>query len=124
MKELELKYYFEHMEEFRHNELFENCTYIWEPLSKINDYIKKKIVDKNIQIGIKYIPDTSQVEKAIDKLGKKTNINIDGKIGEFVNFSKAGIDVKTGQGILRLIKVKPEGKGEMLARDWANGLRN
>lgn len=28
-------------------------------------------VDKNIQIGIKYIPDTSQVEKAIDKLGKK-----------------------------------------------------
>ena len=36
-------------------------------------------VDKNIQIGIKYIPDTSQVEKAIDKLGKKTNINIDGK---------------------------------------------
>lgn len=51
MKELELKYYFEHMEEFRHNELFENCTYIWEPLSKINDYIKKKIVDKNIQIN-------------------------------------------------------------------------
>ena len=36
-------------------------------------------VDKNIQIGVKYIPDTSQVEKAIDKLGKKTNINIDGK---------------------------------------------
>ena len=51
MKELELKYYFEHMEEFRHNELFENCTYIWEPLSKINDYIKKKIVYKNIQIN-------------------------------------------------------------------------
>lgn len=36
-------------------------------------------VDKNIQIGVKYIPDTSQVEKAIDRLGKKTNINIDGK---------------------------------------------
>lgn len=52
------------------------------------------------------------------------DININGKIGEFVNFSKEGIDVKTGQGILRLIKVKPEGKGEMLARDWANGLRN
>ena len=39
-----------------------------------------------------------------------------------VKISKLGIDVKTGEGILRLIKVKPEGKSEMLARDWANGL--
>ena len=48
---------------------------------------------------------------------------LDGKIGDFVKTSKDGIDVKTGDGILRLIKVKPEGKGEMLAKDWANGLR-
>lgn len=48
--------------------------------------------------------------------------NIDGEAGEFVRVSKRGIDVKTGSGILRLVKVKPEGKGEMLARDWANGL--
>ena len=46
----------------------------------------------------------------------------EGEIGSFIRFSKEGIDVKTGNGILRLIKVKPEGKGEMLARDWANGL--
>ena len=51
------------------------------------------------------------------------NENVDGKIGEFVKISKLGIDVKTGDGILRLIKVKPEGKGEMFARDWGNGLR-
>lgn len=44
--------------------------------------------------------------------------------GEFVNISKAGIDVQTGDGLIRLIKVKPEGKGEMPARDWANGLKN
>ncbi|MBE7704167.1 MAG: methionyl-tRNA formyltransferase [Cyanobacteria bacterium SIG28] len=44
-------------------------------------------------------------------------------VGEFVKSSKLGIDVQTGNGILRLIKVKPEGKGEMLARDWANGLK-
>lgn len=43
------------------------------------------------------------------------------KAGEFVNISKSGIDVKTGKGLLRLIKVKPEGKGEMFASDWANG---
>ena len=45
------------------------------------------------------------------------------QIGEFANFSKLGIDVKTGSGYLRLIKVKPEGKGEMLARDWYNGVK-
>jgi len=49
--------------------------------------------------------------------------NIDSETGSFVRFSKFGIDVKTGDGILRLIKVKPEGKGEMLARDWANGIK-
>ena len=51
------------------------------------------------------------------------NENPDGEIGKFVQISKHGIDIKTGSGILRLIKVKPEGKGEMLARDWGNGLR-
>lgn len=47
----------------------------------------------------------------------------EGNIGEFVNISKNGIDVKTGSGLIRLIKIKPEGKGEMPARDWYSGLR-
>ena len=47
----------------------------------------------------------------------------DGKAGDFVNVSKEGIDVKTGSGTIRLITVKPEGKGEMSAKDWANGIR-
>lgn len=46
-----------------------------------------------------------------------------GNPGDFVRISKYGIEVKTGAGNLRLIKVKPEGKGEMFARDWGNGLR-
>lgn len=50
--------------------------------------------------------------------------DLSGEVGSFVRFSKFGIDVKTGSGILRLIKVKPEGKGEMLARDWANGIKH
>ena len=49
--------------------------------------------------------------------------NMEGRPGEFVRISKKGIDVKTGDGLLRLIKVKPEGKGEMFARDWANGIK-
>ena len=52
------------------------------------------------------------------------NEDIEGSIGEFVRFSKQGIDVKTGNGLLRLIKVKPEGKGEMFAKEWANGIRH
>lgn len=50
------------------------------------------------------------------------NESTEGNLGDFVKVSKLGIDVKTGNGLLRLIKVKPEGKGEMFARDWANGL--
>ena len=42
--------------------------------------------------------------------------------GEFVKVSKAGIEVACGKDNLLLVKVKPEGKGEMFARDWANGL--
>ena len=49
--------------------------------------------------------------------------NLDGSIGNFVRYSKQGIDVKTGNGTLRLIKIKPEGKGEMLASEWANGIK-
>lgn len=44
--------------------------------------------------------------------------------GEFANISKLGIDIQTGNGILRLKKIKPEGKGEMNAYDWANGAIN
>ena len=53
---------------------------------------------------------------------KPLDENLEGNSGDFVRVSKFGIDVKTGLGILRLIKVKPEGKSEMPARDWANGL--
>ncbi len=43
--------------------------------------------------------------------------------GEIVAHSKEGVDFGCGEGILRLIKIKPEGKGEMFAKDWYNGLR-
>ncbi len=44
--------------------------------------------------------------------------------GEFVEVTKEGIKVACGDKCLMLIKVKPEGKGEMFARDWYNGLKN
>lgn len=50
---------------------------------------------------------------------------IEGKAekGSVAAFSKEGVDIGCGKGLLRLIKVKPEGKGEMLAKDWYNGVK-
>ena len=41
--------------------------------------------------------------------------------GEVVNITKEGLEISTSEGHLLIKKVKPEGKGEMFARDWANG---
>jgi len=51
MEELKLEYYFKNIEEFPEKELFEGCTYIWEPLNKLKEYIKKKIVDNDVKIN-------------------------------------------------------------------------
>lgn len=49
-------------------------------------------------------------------------IESNGTCGEFVKVTKEGIEVGCGKDCLLLIKIKPEGKGEMFAKDWANGL--
>lgn len=46
-----------------------------------------------------------------------------GQAGEFINATKEGIEVACGNGSLLLMRVKPEGKGEMSARDWYNGVK-
>ncbi|MBD5401371.1 methionyl-tRNA formyltransferase [bacterium] len=50
---------------------------------------------------------------------------IEGKApeGSVAAFGKEGVDIGCGEGLLRLLKVKPEGKGEMLAKDWYNGVK-
>lgn len=44
-----------------------------------------------------------------------------GECGEFVRVTKDGIVVGCGKDCILLVKVKPEGKGEMNATDWAHG---
>ncbi len=46
-----------------------------------------------------------------------------GSAGEIIRVCKEGVEVATTQGVLLITKVKPEGKGEMMARDWVNGLK-
>ena len=48
-------------------------------------------------------------------------IKEDGDCAKFMNVSKEGVEVGCGKDCILLVKVKPEGKGEMFARDWANG---
>lgn len=48
-------------------------------------------------------------------------IKEDGDCAKFMNVSKDGVEVGCGKDCILLVKVKPEGKGEMFARDWANG---
>lgn len=46
-----------------------------------------------------------------------------GEAGEIIKVTKEGMEVTTTQGILLVARVKPEGKGEMSAKDWSNGLK-
>lgn len=46
-----------------------------------------------------------------------------GAFGELLRATKEGVLMGCGKDCLLLIRVKPEGKGEMSARDWYNGLR-
>ena len=54
------------------------------------------------------------------------NIDYDSSLkeGNIIKTAKDGLIFLTGKGFLKLIKVKPEGKGEMFAKDWYNGVRN
>jgi len=49
--------------------------------------------------------------------------SVQNKSGEILNITKEGIEVATAKGVLLIVKVKPEGKGEMFARDWVNGAK-
>lgn len=44
--------------------------------------------------------------------------------GEVSKITKNGIEVFTQKGTILIAKIKPEGKGEMFAKDWANGVKN
>lgn len=51
MEKLKLDYYFENIEKFRFKEIFEDCTYPWEVLNKINEYIKDFMNNEDMKIN-------------------------------------------------------------------------
>lgn len=88
------------------------------------DWNKSNIEINNLVRGICRCPSAYFIFNGkIIKIIESTPIDGTGKIGEVVNYSKNGVDIACASGLLRLIRVKPEGKGEMLARDWYNGVK-
>ena len=57
--------------------------------------------------------------------GKKvSDIELQENFGEIIKVDKTGVYISTKDGAIKLVTVKPEGKGEMFARDWYNGVKN
>lgn len=92
----------------------ETCIDWTKPASDIHNLVR----------GIYKSPCASFVHdgKLIKVLETKV-VEGEGVCGDFMQVTKEGIKVGCGKDCLMLLKVKPEGKGEMSARDWYNGLR-
>lgn len=88
------------------------------------DWSKSNFEIHNLVRGICRCPSAYFIfnGKIIKVLETKT-IDGSGAVGQIVAHSKEGMDFGCGEGLLRVIKVKPEGKGEMFAKDWYNGVK-
>lgn len=88
------------------------------------DWTKTNIEIHNLIRGICRCPSAYFLfNEKIIKVIESEAVDGSGEVGKIVNHSKEGIDIACGKGLLRLIKVKPEGKGEMFAKDWYNGVK-
>lgn len=88
------------------------------------DWTKSAQEIHNLVRGIYKFPSAYFIHN--DKIVKVLETRViegDGLCGEIINTTKDGVVMGCGSGCVLLIKVKPEGKGEMFARDWANGQR-
>lgn len=110
----------------------ENITYahkIKKEDSKI-DWSKSAVQIHNFVRGLYKFPSayTAFKGKNIKIMETEVNegINNINKLqqGEIFEVCKQGIRVATIDGVLLIKKLKPEGKPEMSAQDWANGIKN
>lgn len=88
------------------------------------DWTKTNIEIHNLIRGICRCPSAYFLfNEKIIKVIESEAVDGSGEVGKIVNHSKEGVDIACGKGLLRLIKVKPEDKGEMFAKDWYNGVK-
>lgn len=88
------------------------------------DWLKSALEIHNLVRGIYKFPSAHFMYngKLIKVLQTKV-VDGNGKPGDFVEITKEGVKVACGKDCLLLKRIKPEGKGEMNARDWYNGLK-
>ena len=104
----------------------DDCVCIANKLSKEEtkiDWTKPAEEIHNLVRGICRFPSAyfTHNDKII-KVIKTRVIDKTLKCGEMIK-TKEGIEVGCGENCLLLLTVKPEGKGEMSAKDWSNGIR-
>lgn len=88
------------------------------------DWTKSARDVHNLVRGIYKFPSAHFVHNGkLVKVMQSKVVEGSGTPGEFVEITKDGIKVACGEKCLLLMKIKPEGKGEMNARDWYNGLK-
>ena len=88
------------------------------------DWCKSNIQIHNLVRGVCRCPSAFfYYNDKLIKVIETTPTNEDIPTGKIRFNSKDGIDIGCGIGAIRLLKVKPEGKGEMSARDWFNGVK-
>ena len=88
------------------------------------DWCKSNIQIHNLVRGVCRCPSAFfYYNDKLIKVIETTPTDEDIPTGKIRFNSKDGIDVGCGIGAIRLLKVKPEGKGEMSARDWFNGVK-
>ena len=88
------------------------------------DWCKSNIQIHNLVRGVCRCPSAFfYYNDKLIKVIETTPTNEDIPTGKIRFNSKDGIDVGCGIGAIRLLKVKPESKGEMSARDWFNGVK-
>ena len=88
------------------------------------DWCKSNIQIHNLVRGVCRCPSAFfYYNDKLIKVIETTPLNDEIPTGTVRINSKDGIDVGCGIGAIRLLKVKPEGKGEMPARDWFNGVK-
>lgn len=88
------------------------------------DWCKSNIEIHNLVRGVCRCPSAYfYYNEKLIKVIETTPIDMEIPTGIVRLNSKEGIDVGCGIGAIRLLKVKPEGKGEMPARDWFNGIK-
>ena len=100
MEEIKLEYFFKEMESFRYKNVFEGCTYPWEVLAKIKQFLQEEVIEKDLKVNKAEVGEFCSIEGNffIDEGTKiHSNVTIEGPvlIGKNVEI-QSGVLIRPG----------------------------